>query len=353
MGLTKSQAAIWQKARALGNGGQAVRLDDEMCSYLMARIVFDLGLQAEFPEFTDEPLPFFCRSGSDELKIKGMEAKPLFERLVAANSDADTYFACISQLHKARMKYERILQTQPVPTLEQVGPRSLLQFGKLETESLVGLLFWRKWFYDIDNRAGQETGYLFEPILAHAVGGTPASASKSPVKRKAKPTKGRQVDCILDDKAYEMKIRVTIAASGQGRWGEELEFPEDCKSSGFTPVLVCMDGTPNEKLQALAKAFEDCGGEVFIGDDAWNHLDELAGETMSQFIDGYVKAPIEDLLNRGTDRMPDLLARETRESIELTVGTDTLSILRDAGESYLTSDGDSLPDDSDDALYDV
>ena len=233
------------------------------------------------------------------------------------------------------------------------GPRSLLQFGKLDTESLVGLLFWRKWFYDIDNRAGQETGYLFEPILAHAVGGTPASASKSPVKRKSNSSKGRQVDCLLDDRAYEMKIRVTIAASGQGRWGEELEFPEDCKSSGYIPVLVCMDGTPNEKLEALAAAFKACGGEVYIGDDAWKHLDELAGDTMSHFINGYVRAPIQDLLARGVDRMPDLVARETNDSIELTVGVDTLSILRDTGKSYVAGKSDSLPEDSDDELYDV
>ena len=29
-------------------------------------------------------------------------------------------------------------------------------------------------------------------------------------------------------KAYEFKLRVTIAASGQGRWKEELDFPSDC-----------------------------------------------------------------------------------------------------------------------------
>ena len=350
MGLTKSQAGIWQKARALGNGGQAVRLDDPACTYLIARIVYDLGLQSEFPELGSEPTAFFSRLSSSELAIEGFNAKELFERLVVSNTDADMYFACLSQLHKARMKYERILQTQPVPTLEQIGPRSLLQFGKLETESLVGLLFWRKWFYDIDNRAGQETGYLFEPILAHAVGGTPASASKSPVRRKSNANKGRQVDCLLDEKAYEMKIRVTIAASGQGRWAEELEFPEDCKSSGYMPVLVCMDGTPNEKLESLANAFKACGGEVYIGDEAWKHLDELAGDTMSHFINGYVRAPIQDLLARRVERMPDLVARESKDSIELTVGSDTLRISRDTTESYFAEDADSLPDYSDDEL---
>ena len=129
------------------------------------------------------------------------------------------------------------------------------QFGKLRSDALAGFLFWRKWFYDIDNRAAQETGYLFEPIIAHAIGGTPAPAKKSPVKRQSDRNKGRQVDCILDDRAYEFKIRVTIAASGQGRWQEELDFPTDCRTSGFTPVLVCLDSTPNPKLSALVDAF--------------------------------------------------------------------------------------------------
>jgi hypothetical protein len=30
-----------------------------------------------------------------------------------------------------------------------------------------------EWLYDIDNRSAQETGYLFEPILAAAIGGIP------------------------------------------------------------------------------------------------------------------------------------------------------------------------------------
>lgn len=350
MGLTKAQTQIWQKARSMGNGGQAVRLDDGMCRYLIARIVYDLKLQSQFPEFDEAPCDFFTSSSSAQLSIAGTDAKSLFERLVQANQDADTYFACLSQLQKARLKYERILSAQPVPTLEQVGPRCLLQFGKLETDSLVGLLFWRKWFYDIDNRAGQETGYLFEPILAHATGGFSASPSKSPVKRRSNPGKGRQVDCILDDRAYEMKIRVTSAASGQGRWNEELDFPEDCKASGFTPVLVCMDGTPNPKLDALTGAFKHSGGEVFVGEQAWCHLDELAGDTMSRFVERYVRAPIHDLLIRGVDRLPDLIARESSDTIELTVGKDTLVIIRDSPSDNDVAEADEVSDDGKDTF---
>jgi hypothetical protein len=179
---------------------------------------------------------------------------------------------------------------------DQVGPRSLLQYGSLSPKALAGLLFWRKWLFDIDNRAGQETGYVFEPIIAYAIGGVPASASKSPVRRSDNKVKGRQVDCVLDQKAYEMKIRVTIAASSQGRWREELEFPQDCQTSGYIPVLLVLDPTPNPKLHELSTTFQAAGGEVYIGQDAWNHLTTQAGATMSRFLELYVHEPIQTLL---------------------------------------------------------
>ena len=76
------------------------------------------------------------------------------------------------------MKYANILRLQPIPTMDQVGPRGLLQYGSFSAEALTAFLLWRKWIFDIDNRAGQETGYLFEPIIAAAIGGTPASTCK-------------------------------------------------------------------------------------------------------------------------------------------------------------------------------
>ena len=344
MGLTKAQATIWQKARSLGNGAQAIVLTDDCCAYLVGRIVQDLGLVDHFPEFR-EPLPaFFSPEPLESLVVTGLSGKALFERLVTSQEDADTYFACLAAMHKARLKYERILGTQPLPTLEQVGPRGLLQFGKLDSDALVGFLFWRKWFYDIDNRAAQETGYLFEPIIAHAIGGTPAPAKKSPVKRQADRSKGRQVDCLLDDRAYEFKIRVTIAASGQGRWQEELDFPADCRASGFTPVLVCLDSTPNPKLDALKQAFHAQQGEVFIGDAAWKHLDSVAGKTMGLFLDRYVRIPLQSLLDEAPNVPPPLTARWNQTSIDIRVGNAGFQIPRH--EPATDEDGgDEMPDD--------
>ena len=50
MALTQGQKTIVTRAQSLGAGGQAVRLSDEACAYLVGVIVRDLGLQIHFPE---------------------------------------------------------------------------------------------------------------------------------------------------------------------------------------------------------------------------------------------------------------------------------------------------------------
>jgi hypothetical protein len=248
------------------------------------------------------------------------------------------------------LKYERILEHQPLPTMDQVGPRALLQYGLLPPNGLAAFLFWRKWIFDIDNRAGQETGYLFEPIIASAIGGTPFSARNSPVKRASDPSKGRQVDCVRVTRAaqlaYEVKLRVTIAASGQGRWREELDFPEDCRSSGFRPVLIVLDPTPNEKLDSLGRSFVRAGGDVYLGNDAWEHLEAAAGSTMAVFMERYVRWPIQNVLTtspRDADELPDLHLSMSSEAITATVDEVALRVVR-APAAGMPSD-DVLDDD--------
>ena len=214
--------------------------------------------------------------------------------------DFNTYLKCLSELHKRRRKYAMILSAQPIPTMVQVSPRSLIEYGEMNSEALASWLTWRKFFYDLDNRSAQETGYLFEPILAAAIGGEPKGAKSRVVTRSGDAAKGRQVDCwkVTPDGrrlAYEFKLRVTIAASGQGRFGEEIQFAQDCKSSGAVPILLVLDPTPNSRLDDLASAFRGAGGSAFVGDAAWRHLEEEAGETMARFIERYVRCPIVDV----------------------------------------------------------
>ena len=214
--------------------------------------------------------------------------------------DFITYLRYISELHKRRRKYSKILIAQPLPKMVQVSPRALLEYGGMQIDALASWITWRKWFYDLDNRSAQESGYLFEPILAASLGGEPASGRNSPIRRTRDANKRRQVDCILVKPdgtmfAYEFKLRVTIAASGQGRFAEELDFATDCRNSGYTPVLIVLDPTPNPRLADLGTAFRDAGGEAYIGDDAWQHLEQEAGETMSRFIENYVREPIRQI----------------------------------------------------------
>lgn len=127
MPLSQTQRAVWEKARALGSGGQAVRLTDACCAYLISRIAADLELLDQFPEFGKNVPSFFNSGELSSLGINELAPLPLYERLVTINPDGDMYFACLATLHKARLKYEAILEHQSIPTLEQVGPRGLLQ----------------------------------------------------------------------------------------------------------------------------------------------------------------------------------------------------------------------------------
>ena len=345
MALTKVHQALIAKVKAVGNSGMSIPLDDASCAYLLSIVVHDLGLVGGFPEFAEVPKPFFGTTPFQSLRIEDLAFLDLFERLVRLKEDADSYFFCLATLHRARLKYERILQAQPLPTIDQVGPRGLLQFGSLSARALAAFLFWRKWIFDIDNRAGQETGYLFEPIIANSIGGVPASAKKSPVKRKGTGT-GRQVDCVreVDKRAYEIKLRVTIAASGQGRWQEELDFPEDCRASGYMPILIVLDPTNNPKVSELQRIFVEAGGECHVGPAAWKHLEDMAGATMATFLNRYVHDPIEALLNESLQQLPDITFAITDDVLTVDVGGDRLRIDR-AVQPELASGPDELPDD--------
>lgn len=306
MVLTQAQRTLVQKAQSAGGGELGTGLTDDGCSFLIATIIRDLQLLSRFPDVPGDFPAFFEERDPSRLVLPNLDFLALLDRLLDEVRDADTYFACLATLQKARLKYTRILGYQPIPTMDQVGPRALLQYGQMAPASLAGFLLWRKWLFDIDNRAGQETGYLFEPIIAYAIGGAPFSSHKSPVRRTADSGKGRQVDCIRGKDAYEIKIRLTIAASGQGRWQEELAFPIDCRESGYTPVLIVLDPTPNPKLAELVEAFEREGGTTYIGDDAWNHLDQAAGQTMTVFLENYVRHPITEVLASTPTALPDI-----------------------------------------------
>ena len=344
MPLSRAQLAMIERARAIGGADRAAPLSEAACVYIVATVVADLALGADFPELPAEIPEFFGGVPGIAPEIPGVAFMPLLERLLTLAPDADTYFASLAKLFKARLKYERILTTQPMPTMEQVGPRALLEYGKLRPAALAALILWRKWLFDLDNRAAQETGYLFEPIIASAIGGVSAGARRSPVRRRGDPARGRQVDCIKDGRAYEFKLRVTIAASGQGRWREELDFPRDCRESGFVPVLLVLDSTPNPRLSELSGAFEAEKGATYIGKAAWAHLNEMAGPIMAAFLERYVRGPVETVLQSVPDSLPDLSVGRRNDAIVVGIGGESFHIARSDAP---VGSGSCLPDDVD------
>lgn len=321
--LSLEQTKRISKARLLGQGrALSIFLEDGELAKIVGVIERDVGLEGALDRLPHDARPAQRYYETDIGWFAGLlevdDFVSLYLEAVDKIGDFETFFECLCELHKRRRKYEAILSTQPFPTMLQVSPRSLLEFGIVSTPALASWLSWRKWFYDIDNRAAQETGYLFEPILASALGGIPYGAKASPVKRTSDNNKGRQVDCIVGRDAYEFKLRVTIAASGQGRFGEELDFARDCQASGYVPILLVLDPTPNERLDDLIAEYEKYGGRAYIGDAAWLHLETEAGDTMGAFIENYVRTPISEI-DGFSQELLDLSAKVDEELSQISL----------------------------------
>lgn len=337
-----STKQLYSKSVLLGNGADKILLGESEVFSLIHIALDDLKWNYEdfgLPALTN-PIPdedYFQIDFSWLVSQNAPDSTAIiksFELILDYNADFGLYFNNLCTLHKRRLKYQRILSTQPKPTMEQIGPRGLLEYGMNDKKLLANWMLWRKWIFDIDNRSGQETGYLFEPILASSLGGVPMSSSKSPVSRiddDGNPTKGnRQVDCYVADEniAYEFKLRVTIAASGQGRFGEELSFPAECKAAGIKPILLVLDSTPSDRLKDLQKAFHDVGGDSFIGEDAWSHMEEKAGHVIATFIESYIKTPLLAIAESEEENMSDIYLQWTDSAISVSDGKATYEVKR-------------------------
>lgn len=342
--LTNPQKLSFEKLRGKGSSPQDLGLSEEHIKFVIARSALDLQISTvRVPSTLLEVSSGEVRA--DYIFPGQFDSLAEYEKLLTAEPDAETYAACLGRILRARLKYQCVLETQSLPTMDQVGPRSLLQYGTVDDSSLASLLVWRKWVYDIDNRAAQDTGYLFEPILAGAIGGVPYSHRNSPIRRLS-GTGGRQVDAIKDKDAFEFKIRITIAASGQGRWKEELDFPEECENAGYRPVLIVLDPTPNTKLSEISDVYRGHGGVVHTGEEAWDYLRAEAGAVMGTFITKYVEAPIKAMVDQeqlGYDLLPLTLSQK-QGKIVFDIGDSVIRVDRKVNQEE--SPYDELPDDA-------
>lgn len=340
---------------------------------VIARVAVDIGKSEQMADAFPSLWPKIAPPGeyyaigadwfvSTDASVTMFDVVDLLDAGAALDEDFLTYLKCLTELHKRRRKFGLILQRQPLPTMVQVSPRALMEYGPdFPPEALASWLTWRKFLYDLDNRSAQETGYLFEPILAAAIGGEPKSARKRVVHREDDPSKGRQVDCwkILPDGtalAYELKLRVTIAASGQGRFAEELSFAKDCRSSGAKPILVVLDPTENDKLAGLQAAYREVGGEACIGDAAWCHLEQEAGDTMASFVERYVRVPVasvssfENAIDGDPERralvLKDLSAKIVGDELTISLGGYCRVVQRHEDQSLAFEDDKDVDEEA-------
>jgi DNA (cytosine-5)-methyltransferase 1 len=344
-----------RKTIADGRSLGPITMSDRELARLVAVVLRDLDSSSLIPLWARDipdgnyfsiPLPWFTRD----------EARPFdFGQFFVACCDAienfRVIFRCITNLHRRRRKFDVILRQQPLPTMDQIARRGLLEYGGIPVDALASWLTWRKWVYDVDNRSAQETGYLFEPMLTESLGGRSVSAKAPPVARADAPDKRRQVACTVEiggvRYAYEFKDRITIAASGQGRFAEELSFPRDCAASGYTPALMVMDPTPNDKLTAITAAFQAVGGSVYLGDEVWDHLTALSGRQIATFVKRYIKDPVASIAVRERE-LHDLGLRYRSgpdgDTIEITVGSHHWVIPRPRRDEAVALDDDEAPD---------
>jgi hypothetical protein len=110
MGLTQLQRSLVERTRSVGSAREAEPLSDADCLFLVATIARDLALQEHFPEFP-RTFPGFFEVGIHERpQYSDLPFLELFDRLVSLDSNADSFFACLGALYKARLKYANILR---------------------------------------------------------------------------------------------------------------------------------------------------------------------------------------------------------------------------------------------------
>lgn len=337
---------LYTKCRIHGTGEAQVAISDAEIYALIVLAVHDLdwSLNKLRIEPVDLPSLNYYEIGLDWFNSLGSldcTSEKIMSALGACfnkNQDFALFIENLCALHRRRIKFNRILSNQPMPTMDQIGPRILLEYGVCNIELLANWMTWRKWIYDIDNRSAQETGYLFEPILASSLGGETIGAKNSPIKRideDGNPTNnGRQVDCLVADTntAYELKLRVTIAASGQGRFGEELSFPVECQAAGYKPVLLVLDPTPSNRLKELSEKYLECDGELLQGEKAWRHMEKQAGVVMSVFIKKYIK-PVIKLVDELEIKLPQKISLEWYgDAIQISSESTNYTIFRSSDD---------------------
>jgi hypothetical protein len=95
----------------------------------------------------------------------------------------------------------------------------------------------------------------------------------------------------------------------------------------------------------LVSEFARRGGQSYLGHSAWEHLESLAGPSMTRFLEKYVRSPMDDILNETSPDLPDLCARLVGDEVKLSLGNEEIVITRRLDPTFEVSDGDAIPED--------
>lgn len=293
--LSGTQAALIKRCRSLKSTKTKVELSDADLAGVIGFLERDLGKPGAISVLPDGARPrqsYYETPPSMPEFAKPERAKvnlpEIFQQAAQEIEDFERVFECLCEIHKRRVKFAQIRETQPLPQIDELAPRGMLEFGLASPEATAALLRLRKHFYDIDNRAAQETAFLFMKIAAHAMGGTRHTSRTSPIRRSTGSRQRRPVDFIVGNSAYDFKCRMTEAPSRRARFHDELLFPRDCNVSGYRPVLLALHKLEGERSEQLLDAYQRYGGTAYTGEDAWRHLKDSSGPMMSMFLEHYV-----------------------------------------------------------------
>ena len=170
--LSQTQKSNLQKLRKKSNSPQDRRFTESHVRYLIAVTARDLGIDLKtLSDVGEVPEIYDLKVGDDFEFATSCALADAYEEIINANRDAESYLACLGKILRSRLKMERVMEAQPLATMNQVGPRAILQYGVMGNKNLASYLVWRKYMFDVDNRAAQDNGYLYEAIIASAIGG--------------------------------------------------------------------------------------------------------------------------------------------------------------------------------------
>ena len=139
MPLSTAQSSTYQAILNPGSSSQAVRLSADHVRALIYIAARDTGVDG-LPDPTSTVPGLFDDDFDLTFSFPGPPPRQLFELALSLNAELETYVGCLATIHKFRLKYRQVLSTQSFATMDQVGPRALLQYKQLDNRSLAALL---------------------------------------------------------------------------------------------------------------------------------------------------------------------------------------------------------------------